>query len=793
MKKTLHLTAFLIFVIFTSIQAQDNEGFDDLDSEDFQTAQTKFEALYKSKKTKVIGAHGLATLYADDEFEGKDLTRAYVYAAEGTSLYRGLNSKQKSKLRASGWKYRNLLDVKNKISEEVIGNAKSKNTETAYTEVLQNFKLKYADRDELYRLRNAAVLEAARLGDTYADYAEIYEKYPRKDFTRYTSDIAAMVDLLLFERYVGENGYDNLEQFKEAHPKSYFAKDGGFNAFIEANKKGTIAAFDAFFLDNSKSRLIPIAKKKYRQLKKQELIESLRDMSDKEAFENMQDWFKPNIDSAFWDVVAHEMLDFEPRLKDYPFYRDFVDIINRPSENIRAVNLEILNSSKGEYCACPSADMKTIYFCGNGRADGLGGEDIFYSELEGNEWTTPKIFEGVNTGYSNEAPLSVTTDGTRILLFEAGELSYIDKTSSGWTAPKKFKSPLNEFGWQADAQITPNGLGMLFAARDSYGNIDIYYTPKIGNGWGKPINIGATINTKGEDRSPYLHFDNQTMYFTSSGHGGLGSADLFISTRLDDTWTNWSKPINMGKDFNNSQRNWGYQIASDGKRAFFSSGDKLGGVARNDDLYEIELPKRYRPGNVTVIKAQVDISEVETKQFFVENAKTGELIGIYKADPKTGKLVATIPEGIETTIRLEAKGFISRPTPVDINRPNEIKIDEYKLEEGNKLSFSDLLFDTDSDVISNLFYGELDRVAEATRNSDKRITVVGHTDNQGNEDYNLSLSQRRAQAVKAYLVERGIPEYRMTATGYGESQPISDNDTEEGRRRNRRVVLKFEK
>ncbi len=791
MKKTLHLTAFLIFVIFTSIQAQVNEGFDALVRKDFQTAQTEFEALYNNKKTKTMGAHGLASLYAHDEFERKDLARAYDYAVEGTSLYRGLNSKQKSKLRASGWKYKNLLNIKNKIAEEVIGNAKSKNTEVAYDEVLQNFKLKYNDRNDLYRLRNAAVLEAARVGDTYADYTKIYEKYPRKDFTRYTSDIAAMVDLLLFERYVEENGYDDLKKFKEAHPKSSFAKDGGFNAFIEANKKGTTAAFEAFFSDNSRSRLIPIAKEKHQQLKKYELIESLGDMSDKEAFKTMQNWFKPNIDSAFWDVVAHEMLDFEPRLKDYPFYRDFVDIINRPSENIRPVNLEILNSPKGEYCACPSADMKTIYFCGNGRSDGLGGEDIFYSELDGDEWATPKIFEGVNTGYNNEAPLSVTTDGTRILLFEGGQLSYIDKTRTGWTAPTKFKSPLNEFAWQADAQITPNGLGMLFAARDSYGNIDIYYAPKMGDEWGKPINIGATINTEGEDRSPYLHFDNQTMYFTSSGHGGLGSADLFITTRLDDTWTNWSKPINMGKNFNNSQRNWGYQIASDGKRAFFSSGDQLGGVARNDDLYEIELPERYRPGAVTVIETRVNTIDIADKKVYIEDAETGEILGVYKPDPTSGEVIATVPANVKTTIRVEAEGILSAPKIVNTDTPNNVVIDEVVLKD-NELSFSDLLFDTDSDVINAAFYDELDNVAAAARSSNNNIKVAGHTDNQGSEEYNLSLSQRRAEAVKAYLVQRGIPEYRITTTGYGESQPVSDNDTEEGRRLNRRVVLRFE-
>ncbi len=786
MKKTLYLIAFLIFVIFTSIRAQNYIGFETLENGDFKTAQIEFEVLYKSKKTKIVGAHGLSLLYFDANFSERNLARAHTYAVESTRLYRELNSKQKKKLRDTGWKYRDLLDLKTNILANAIEDAKRQHTETAFTELLQNFNLKYTEKKECYRLRNAMALDKASVGDTYADYAKIYEKYPSKEFVRYTPDIANEIDLRLFEHFIAENGYDNLQQFKEAHPKSPFATDGSLDEFIEADKKGTAAAFLGFLGRHPYTPLTPIAEQKHRYFKKQRIIAGLDAKKDKDAFDIMQDWLKADIDSAFWDVVIRETADFEVRLKDYPFYHDFVDIINRPSENIQPIYLDPLNSPKGEYAACLSTDMKTLYFCGNERPDGIGMEDIFSSQFIDGQWTKPVVFKDINTPFGNEAVVSVTADGTRILLFEEGQLSYSDKTMEGWTKPVKFKSPINEFGWQADAQIVA-GLGMIFVASGTHGSTDIYYAKKKGNNeWEKPINIGEIINTEGAERTPYVHLDNKTMYFSSNGHGGMGGSDVFITTRLDDTWTNWSKPINLGKDINTSGRDWGYKIASDGKRAFYASSNGI-----SNDLYEIKLPERYRPGVVTVIETQVSTLNVGDKKIIIEDAETGELLGVYKPDPSTGKVVATVPSDVKTTIRVEAEGVLSAPKIVDASRPNDVIIDEVKLDNG-ELHFSDLLFDTDSDVINDLFYEDLNRVAAAPQSSYKHITVAGHTDNQGSEKYNLSLSQRRAEAVKTYLVQKGVPEYKITAIGYGESVPIQDNDTKEGRRLNRRVVLKFE-
>ncbi len=785
MKKPLYLTAILIFVIFTSIQAQSNAGFEALERGDFQTAQTIFEALYKSKKTKIVGAHGLSLLYFHANFSDRNLARAHTYSIEGVNIYRELNSKQKKKLRDIGWKYKDLRELKTNILTAAIADAKSQNTEVAFTELLENFKLKYTEKKVCYRSRNVLIVNAAHEGGTYADYAKIYEKYPSKEFTRYTPDIAAEIDLLLFDSFIAENGYENLAQFKKAHPKSSFANDGSLDQFIEADKKGTRAAFGGFLAKYPNNPLTPIAEKKYRYLKKKEILESLDTKTDEKAFAIMQDWLKNDIDSAFWDVVVREATDFEPRLKNYPFYQDFVDIIGHPSESIQPIYLEALNSPKGEYAVCLSTDMKTLYFCGKSRPDGLGMEDIFSSQLLDGQWSKPTAFKNINTTFGNEAIVSVTTDGTQILLFEEGYLSYSNKTMDGWTKPIKFKSPINEFGWQADAQIVA-GLGMIFVGPDKTGHTDIYYAKRKGdNEWHKPINIGKIINTEGTERTPYLHLDNKTMYFSSNGHGGLGESDVFITSRLDDTWTNWSKPVNLGKDINTSGRDWGYKIASDGKRAFYASSNGI-----SNDLYEIKLPERYRPGAVTVIKAQISTLNISDKKVIIEDAETGELLGIYKPDPSTGEVLATVPSNVKTTIRVEAKGVLSAPKIVDTNRPNNIIVDEVKLDDG-ELRFSDLLFDTDSDVINDLFYEDLNRVAAAPPSSYKHITVTGHTDNQGSEEYNLSLSQRRAEAVKTYLVQKGVPEYKITAIGYGESVPIKDNDTEEGRRLNRRVVLKF--
>jgi len=243
----------------------------------------------------------------------------------------------------------------------------------------------------------------------------------------------------------------------------------------------------------------------------------------------------------------------------------------------------------GELSPVISIDGRELYFCGKNRVDNIGGEDIFKTEKRNGYWTKAELVEGLSSAESNDAPLSISADGNKILLFKSGKIYYSEKSSYGWSYAKPFSNIINASEWQSDAMITSDGKSLIFTSSGLSGeNIyllnpynyhgdnlhpsDIYvsHLNDFGN-WSEPINIGNVINTPYSERTPFLHPDMKTLYFSSDGHGGFGKLDVFKSTRLNDTcWNCWSEPINMGKEFNTSDSDMGYKISTSGDVAYFS-------------------------------------------------------------------------------------------------------------------------------------------------------------------------------------------------------------------------------
>jgi len=810
MKRLVLLNALLI-LLFASASAQNYDGFDEWERGDMISAKNAFEALYDSKKTKIVGAFGLGLIHSDERYPERDMKLAYEYVNESRDMYKELKDKQKKELTANKFKYTPIKALRDQILTTVITDAKNKNTEEDLNDVIQNFKLSFEVKKEMYRMRNTAALETAKLLNSYADFAKIYVNYERKDFTRYTPELADEIDLRLFESFVAEEGYDNLDKFKEAHSKSPFVSGSTVDKFIAASKEGKPEALEAFAEKYKGNSLADIAKKKAELMRDGTATTSIKGGSkDKtKAWEELQKWIKPQLDSAHWDVAARKMSKFEKDFTNYAPYQDLYELLNRPSDKVGARTFSSINSSADEYGICLTADNKTMYFCGDERSDGMGSEDIFVSKYKNGSWSRPKLVNDLCTKLS-DAPLSVTADGTRMLVFQEGGIAYSDKKSKGWSKPVKFTAPINSHDWQADAQMTADGKGMIFVIFKNK-HTDIYYAPKNGEKWGALVNLGKNVNTSKNERTPFLHPDMRTLYFSSDGHGGLGDMDVYMVTREGDSWSSWSKPVNLGKDINTTGKDWGYKITTDGKRAFFSSGSP------KQNLYEIDLPERYRPNAVNLITSTVDMSDNKDKKIVVQNAETGEVIGEFQADPETGEVVAVVPEGVKTTMRVEGEGVVSRPIEIEAKpvgsskesskatlpgetsetastsvNLNAVNI-EKAIEEGQTYSFPDLLFGYDSDDVNTGFYGELDQIASALNESGTSIIVAGHTDNQGSDTYNEDLSQRRAEAVKTYLVSRGIDAAKIQAIGYGESQPVSDNSTKEGQAQNRRVEIVFKR
>jgi len=348
--------------------------------------------------------------------------------------------------------------------------------------------------------------------------------------------------------------------------------------------------------------------------------------------------------------------------------RDLISILETKSDNSIIINSigSSINSINGkEYVPVISADDKYLYFCGRDRNDNIGGEDIFVSKKINGNWSSPNIVSDLSFANSNDAPLSVTADGTKMLLFKSGKLYYSVKTNTGWSEAIEFPAIINSGDWQADAMISSDGKALFFASTKKGGlNLntedssyllfhgdtqlpsDIYVSILNENDkWGEPINLGNVINTPFCDRTPFLHPDMKTLYFSSDGHGGLGKLNVFKSTRLSDTcWTCWSEPINMGKEINTEESDWSYKITTDGEKAYFS---KRNNLKENEDIYWLNLPKFLRPELVATISGKLidKNNQPVSAEIRWEDLESGKNIGKSDSDPVDGSFFIVLPLG----------------------------------------------------------------------------------------------------------------------------------------------------
>ena len=260
-----------------------------------------------------------------------------------------------------------------------------------------------------------------------------------------------------------------------------------------------------------------------------------------------------------------------------------------------------------EYGPTLTIDDNTLYFVGLNRDETNMSEDIFVSRRDKRtgEWSSAQIVPALSTPYRNEAPTSVSGDGKTMLLFVEGRMCFSQRGPYGWTEPRPLPSYLQLGNWQADAQISADGSALLFAANypaegEERASLNIFVSERDKQGrWGKPYSIGSLINTPGMERSPFLHPDMKTLYFSSDKEGTIGDLDVWVTRRLSDTcWTCWSEPENLGAQINTTGRDCWYKISADGKTAYYAQKN-----GRRHDIYSITLPDDKRPEPITVLAA----------------------------------------------------------------------------------------------------------------------------------------------------------------------------------------------
>ncbi len=500
-----------------------------------------------------------------------------------------------------------------------------------------------------------------------------------------------------------------------------------------------------------------------------------------------------------------------------------------------------VNTSFNEYSPVITTDESVLMFTSR-RPGGVGNkidenkneyfEDVWVSYKSGKKHTTAvNLGPPVNTE-NHDAAVCLSPDGQKLITYQGGVnggdlfISYL--VGKVWSKPENLGKAINSKYHESSASFSYDGKILYFVSNreDGLGGHDIYYSEINEKGkYEKAVNIGPIINTEYDEEAVYMMPDGKTMYFASKGHNSIGGYDVFKTTFENGQWT---KPINIGVPINTPDDDAFFALAGSGRRAYYSSAS-LGGYG-GMDLYKITIlgPEKQPLLNtqdqllamaakpVTNLKVEQAVEVTKPKMTLLKgivyDAKTNEpleailnlidneknvILASFKSNAATGKYLVTLPSGKNYGIAVQREGYLFHSE--NFNLPADAEYQEVtkdiplkKIEIGNAIVLKNIFFDFDKATLRTESYNELDRlVTLLTENPSIKVELSAHTDSKGSDEYNMKLSQKRAESVVNYLINKGISSDRLIAKGYGETQPIDTNDTEEGRQNNRRVEFKI--
>ena len=490
-----------------------------------------------------------------------------------------------------------------------------------------------------------------------------------------------------------------------------------------------------------------------------------------------------------------------------------VNLLKRPVP-FDSVNLgSNINSEDDEYWPSITVDGKTLIFTrlvGARRSDGKprlnAQEDFYTSKLVNNVWQPSVPLTEINTIY-NEGAQSISTDG-KLLFYTACTRSdgkgscdiYFSTNKSGnWSDSKNAGLPVNSPSWESQPSISANGESLYFVSNRSggKGGMDIWKCDLKGFSeygypvWGKAINLGDSVNTAGNETSPFIHSDGKTLYFASDYWPGMGGNDMFYCRKTE---SGWSAPVNLGFPINTNKDEQGLVVDASGENAYYSS-DRHG--SKGMDIYSFKLYKDARPNPVSYIKgkiidqetglplcAKVELTDLDNSSSAIQGESCWD----------KGEFLMCLPVGKEYAFNVSKEGYLFFSENFQLKEvkgiidPKILEIKLKKIEVGGSVTLRNVFFNTDSYQLLPQSKAELERLIDfLTQNKTLVIEISGHTDNVGTQEYNQKLSEARAKEVFNYLVDSGIAENRMNFSGFGFSKPISSNESEAGRALNRRT------
>ena len=432
-------------------------------------------------------------------------------------------------------------------------------------------------------------------------------------------------------------------------------------------------------------------------------------------------------------------------------------------------------------------------------------EDFYISHMTDTGWAMRQpLGEPINSRL-NEGAQSLSADG-KVMFFTACnrpdgmgrcDIYRSDKLHSGWSNPANVGPPVDSRNWEAQPSISADGKTLWFVSNrpGGQGNMDIWYSHFENGRWSIPVNAGSKINTPGNEMSPFIHNDDQTLYFSSDGHPGYGGFDLFITRKQADS--TWSEPLNLGYPINTYNDEIGLFVNAEGDKGYFSTDREEG---RGKDIYSFMLYDSIRPHFVTYMKGKVydaaNKRPLRAHILLVDLQKNEVVMDAMSG--KDGYFLVCIPTNRDYALNVSRDGYLfySDHFPLKgvhrIEKPYIKDVPLKPIRVGEVMVLKNIFFEFDSYELKPESISELEYLRDLlVKNPGLRIEIGGHTDSKGSNQYNMELSKQRARVVYQYLIDHGINKSRLTYKGYGETRPVSSNATEEGRAANRRTEIRI--
>lgn len=557
------------------------------------------------------------------------------------------------------------------------------------------------------------------------------------------------------------------------------------------------------------------------------------------AFDKAIDNYKAYFDLFTTKEIEKYDINVDKYIKECRYGQD---LVNQPIRVIINNLGQRVNSEYDDYNPVLHPNNDLLYFTSRREVekkdkrldvDNKYLENIFVSEQAGDLWKKPNLVDNKLDSKNNESIIAISADGNYIYLYNGqengGDIMVSELKKGKWKSPKSISKKISSKYKETTLTFSPDGKEMFFVSNQegTIGGMDIFYS-KLNEKekWTKPINMGAAINTVYNEEGVYWHPKEDKLYFSSQGHNSMGGFDVFYIERNEEGF--WSNPVNMGYPLNTPNDDIFFKMDENNKQAYYSSVRDNGFGGK--DLYkviflgeekelkltteDIYLAWNHKPINdlfyVNPKEVKVDTALYMVGQ--VTDSKSGEAVKMAKIeviDLEQSQVVATgladtsgmykvkIPKKKDYGVEVTAKdylffvdmAYLSQKQVVDSKITANFQLN--KIDVGSTMVLDNIFFETNKATIKTESAAELARLAALlVENPSIRMEISGHTDNVGSYRVNQKLSEARAKSVVDYMISQGVTADRLEYKGYAFNQPIADNNTADGRAKNRRVEFK---